>query len=157
MLKHTVNYLDFHEGKDVDVEKELRFVYTPKTIKLYEQRTGKQFFQEYNRAFNQMSQVLFASGISFSENVSEEDAIKLMPMMTDPAINEFLIEFAPCMYAKVENGVLIQNEQTIDEAEDSMWLMNIINVEFFMSVFQEISGSSFTKKKSHKKSGSKKA
>ena len=50
------------------------------------------------------------------------------------------MSFTPCLYAKVENDKLAQNELTVEEAEESMWLMELVNIEFFLSVFNEISG-----------------
>ena len=50
------------------------------------------------------------------------------------------MSFIPCLYAKAENDKLAQNELTVEEAEESMWLMELVNIEFFLSVFNEISG-----------------
>lgn len=162
MLKREVTYEDVVEVTDKqtgdktfeekEVERKLRFVYTVKTMKLYENRTGRNFFDDYHRAFNVMSSYLFESGLSFKDvsNISEEESIKLLPMLTDPLINHFLADFIPCFYAQIQNGALVQNEETIEDAENSMWFTQLINVEFFMAVFDEISSKNFTKQQSPK-------
>lgn len=167
MLKKDVTYEDIEfikneksgleEPQEVSKTHTLRFLYTLKTIKLYEQVTGRDFFDEYNKAFNRLTSYLFESGINFEKinAISEEEAIKLLPMLTDPLINRFLMDFIPCFYAEVNNGVLVQSEGTIETARDSLWLMSLVNVEFFLNIFNEISSKDFSKRKTTSKKSKK--
>ena len=164
MLKQEVTYEDVEfliddatgeeQLEEVQKTRQLRFLYTVKTMKLYEQRTGRDFFSDYNKAFAQLTGFLFNSGIDFKKikELSEEEAVHLLPMLTDPIINHFLTDFIPCFYAEVKQGVLIQNEDTVETAEDSLWFTSLINIEFFLAVFSEISSKDFSKRKTNQKS-----
>lgn len=145
MIKEIVAYTDFEDGQEIEKEETLRFAYTPPAVKNYEAETGKPFFESYNEAFSQLATVL-DSGVDLA-NLSESDALKLFPIMTDPTINTFLMEFIPCLYAKVEDNRLVQSVVTVEEAQESLWLMELVNIEFFLQVFNEISGKTLQDKK----------
>lgn len=159
MLKQEVTFEDVEfitddktgEEQLVEVEKtrQLRFLYTVKTMKLYEQKTGRDFFDDYNQAFSRLTGFLFNSGIDFKKikELTEEESVQLLPMLTDPTINHFLTDFIPCFYAEVKNGALVQNEETATVAEDSLWFTSLINVQFFLAVFGEVSSKDFAKRK----------
>lgn len=153
MIKEIVTYTDFEDNEEVEREEKLRFAYTPPAIKNYEAETGKPFFESYNHAFAQLATVI--DGDIDLANMTESDALKFMPVMTDPTINTFLMDFIPCLYAKVENDRLVQSVVTMEEAQESLWLMDLVNIEFFLKVFNEISGKSLQDKK--KPSNKKKA
>lgn len=138
MFRKTVNYIDFENGEEVEKEEVLRFAFTPPSIRLFESATGEVFFESYNKAFSKLGTII-GGGLDLA-NMDESQALEFMPILTDPTINDFLMSFIPCLYAKVENDKLAQNELTVEEAEESMWLMELVNIEFFLSVFNEISG-----------------
>lgn len=155
MIKEIVTYTDFEDNQEIEKEETLRFAYTPPAVKNYEAETGKPFFESYNEAFSQLATVL-DGGVDLA-NLSESDALKLFPIMTDPTINTFLMEFIPCLYAKVEDNRLVQSVVTVEEAQESLWLMELVNIEFFLQVFNEISGKTLQDKKPKAKKKAKKA
>ena len=154
MIKEIVTYTDFEDNQEIEKEETLRFAYTPPAVKNYEAETGKPFFESYNEAFSRLATVL-DGGVDLV-NLSESDALKLFPIMTDPTINTFLMEFIPCLYAKVEDNRLVQSVVTVEEAQDSLWLMELVNIEFFLQVFNEISGKTLQDKKPKAKKKAKK-
>lgn len=155
MIKEIVTYTDFEDNQEIEKEETLRFAYTPSAVKNYEAETGKPFFESYNHAFSQLATVL-DGGVDLA-NLSESDALKLFPIMTDPTINTFLMDFIPCLYAKVEDNRLVQSVVTVEEAQESLWLMELVNIEFFLQVFNEISGKTLQDKKPKAKKKAKKA
>jgi len=68
-----------------------------------------------------------------------DQQIDLLPILADPVINGFLMDFIPCLYAEVIEGRFVQNEETASIAESSMWMMRLVNLKFFTKAFQEIS------------------
>lgn len=142
MLKKTVQYFDIVEkngGFDTDEkEADLKFVYTLPAVRLYEQRTGRQFFSEYNQAI--VAFTGYVSNISGNfEDMTDEEQLNLMPMLSDGRINGFMLDFVPCLYAEIHDGRFVQNEETVSNAESAMWFMDLINLQFFAEVFKEIS------------------
>ena len=78
-------------------------------------------------------------------NLTQSEALQLTPLLTDSQTNEFLFDLIPCLYVKIFDGKYVQNEETYDECMDSIWMMELINMPFFMKIFQELS--SFKSKK----------
>ncbi|MCM0582795.1 hypothetical protein H9L19_06840 [Weissella diestrammenae] len=160
MLKKIVTFLDIavdDRGNENEVERKetVRFVYTLRTLKLYEQRTGRRFFSDYNQALQAMSEYFTGFEKVNAEEVSQEQMMQILPLLSDEKINTFLIELLPVLFAETKDGVLVQSEVTADEAENSMWLMSLVNVEMFIEVFQMLSQHQTSKKKTTKSASKK--
>lgn len=143
MIKITAKWQDYDATKDDVTEREevLRFNYTLQTVKFYEQRTGHNFYEDFKKATERLTNFIGDLDISDLKNVEklpDSEKLKLMPLLTDPVINKFMVDLVPVMYAKPENGALVQNETTIEEAEDAAWLIDLINLQSFMELFGEL-------------------
>lgn len=143
MIKITAKWQDYDATKDeaIDREEVLRFNYTLKTVKFYEQRTGRNFYDDFKKATESLTG--FIGGLDITDlnkfdDVPDSEKIKLMPLLTDPEINRFMVDLIPVMYAKPENGALVQSESTIEEAEEAAWLIDLINLQSFMQLFGEL-------------------
>lgn len=143
MIKKTVNYTDIiKNGNNYDeIEKEeiVRFVFTLPAIKLYEQKTGNRFFEDYSKAWGTFMTAIKNINIHKIEELTLEEQLKIVPILYDPIINEFMMGIVPCLYAEIHDGKYVQNDETVDIAENSLWLMELININFFTEIFKEIS------------------
>lgn len=152
MLKRKVEYLDYVEDNEISVVKDLRFSYTVKSIKLYEELTDHKFFDDYHQAVDRLMSYLNSAGVDLNtKDMSTEEMMNLIPMMTDPFINEYMMNLVPCLYAEAKDGRLIQGQDTIGNAQNALWFMDLINIEFFFEVFQMIVGSNFSKQQTNTK------
>jgi len=160
MLKKTVAYVDIDEkGGEVAAEAVIRFVYTLPAVRLYESRTGGNFFEDYRAAFMQFSGLLSMYSDGEKKDFSAmgfEDQIKFLPILVDPVISKFLMDVAPCMYAEIEGGRFVQNEETAATAEGAMWFMDLVNIGFFAEIFAELSTDRLAEKTGVKKATKKK-
>jgi hypothetical protein len=67
-----------------------------------------------------------------------EDYLSLLPMLADPTIMEFVLRVTPCLYFEIVNGQLLQTDDTASDASESLWLMELVNLEFFGLLFNEL-------------------
>jgi hypothetical protein len=144
MLKKTVKYLDIIQNEDGsfdDIEKEeiVRFIFTLPSVRLYEQKTGRFFFEDYGKAWKVFTNAIEGMDLKNINDIPIEQQIKLTPMLYDPVINGFMMDVVPCFYAEIQEGKYVQNEETMDRAENSLWLMELVNFAFFTEIFKEIS------------------
>lgn len=164
MIKIKANWQEYDGEKDemVDHEETLRFNYTLQTVKFYEQHTGRKFYDDFKDATENLTQ--FIGNIDVDDLGSIKDLpvaeqMKFMPLLTNPEINQFMMNLIPVMYAKPVNGSLVQGEETIEEAEEAAWLIELVNLQTFMELFTELTrfGDTKTAKKgSTKKKSTKK-
>jgi hypothetical protein len=131
--------MDIIDGKEIEKEETVRFCYTLVALKLYKQRTGRQFFSDYEKISKIFTEKLQAANLTNIDNLSVNDQIALLPVLVDKDINEFMLDVAVCFYAEIRDNRYIQNEETMINAESSLWLMDLLNIEFFIELFQEIS------------------
>ncbi len=141
MIKKIIEYTDINENlEEIESIATVLFFYTLKSIKNYEQKTRSNFFEDYDKALDVVFDI---AGDIFSgseeEKLTNAQKMSLVPLMNNTQINQFLMNAIPCMYAKIENGRIIQNEETVQEAEDSLWIMNLVNPGFFVEIFSEMS------------------
>lgn len=142
MIKKTVTYTDIQNGEEVETEEQLRFMFTLPALRLFEQRTGRSFFDDYHKAFNRFTEFLKQSDVALDGNMDEmtkEQQLGMLPIISNPEMLNFVLNAAPCLYAEVIDGRFVQNELTADNADNSMWLMDLVNAEFFGELLQEIS------------------
>ncbi len=157
MIKKIITYTDIDENfEETERTETVRFFYTLKSIKNYEQKTGSNFFEDYDKAYclivNTAGPVLGGG----KEELTDEQLTALAPLVYSPQINNFLMDFIPCLYAKTDSGKIVQDEETIQEAEDSLWITQLISPGFFTEIFLEISKNQFKIPDNKKKTSSKK-
>ena len=149
MIKKIIEYTDIDENfEEIERTETVRFFYTLRSIKNYEQKTKNNFFEEYDKVFflvlNTVSGACDGDVKKLDlENLTGEQLTALAPLAYDGQINKFVMDFAPCMYANVDSGRIVQDEETIEEAEDSLWIPHLINAGFFTDMFVEISKNQF--------------
>jgi hypothetical protein len=151
MFRKDITYTDFNGDEDVVLQETLRFAYTLPAVRLYERETGREFFRDYDgavRAFSaalkgvdlgQLKKIGVSGGTLDADNAGDiAEGIDYLQVLTNPEINEFMLKLIPCLYAEAAGGVLVQNEETHDNAENAPWFMALVNLEFFIEVFTEL-------------------
>jgi hypothetical protein len=154
MIKKEVTYLEYDGKTDTEVERTetVRFAYTLPAVRLYEtENEGRFWFDDLNKATEAMSLTLGGMDMKNIESADTNDQMKLMPLMSNPDIGQFMIRAIPCLYAEPQDGVLMQTQETHDNACASMWMMSLTDVLFFVELFAEITAGSARVPKSKKK------
>jgi hypothetical protein len=152
MLKKEVTYTAYRDGEEREISETLRFVYTLAAVKMYEQNTGRRFFDDYGAALGALTGVLKGKSLSNIDG-DEEARMALLPLACEPTVSGFMQNFIPCLYAEVCDGVLLQSEETHDNAAGSYWLMPLANAAFFLEVFAELNRGSLPAATRKKKQG----
>lgn len=157
MFKQTVTFWDVvrtEEGyDDVEVEKEVRFNFTIKAFKLFEEMHHSNFFDEYEGAVKEFTSVLQGTGININKlkELDSDEIYGLIPLVANSRISSFLLRAIPCMYIKIHDGKYIQDVETYEECSMSDWLIDLIGVEFFVKLFEEVTAFRSNKKSTKKK------
>lgn len=156
MIKKEVEFIDIEVNADGSIEEIIksemvRFSHTLASVKLYEQNTGQKFFDEYAKATVRFTSYLSNLNMTNLDNLSEEQQIQLLPILSDSVINTFLMNLVPCMYTEIHDGRFVQNMDTVENAEGSIWLMDLINITFFSEIMEELSANRSDRKKALKK------
>ena len=143
MIKKELSFITFDSyGEETERTETVRFLYSLPAIKMYEQRTGHNFFDDNQKALTAYTQLALASGVNGKPtDLSDEDKIKLMPLLMEPDFMNFLTEVIPCLYGEVENGKLIQNEFTAETASLAPWFGDLLDIGFFSELFYEFNRS----------------
>lgn len=98
---------------------------------MYEQRTGRNFFDDNQKALTAYTQLALATGVNGRLSaLTDEEKVKLMPLLMEPDFMNFLTEVIPCLYGEVENGRLVQNELTAETASLAPWFGDLIDIGF---------------------------
>jgi hypothetical protein len=139
MIREEVIYDDVLNGKEIVKEETVRFIFTLPAIKLYEQKTGVRFFEDYGNAWSTFMKIVGDVDISNPDKMSVNDQLKIMPILCNPLIHEFMIKVIPCLYAEIKNDKYVQNDVTANNAETSLWFMSLVKISFFVKIFNEIS------------------
>lgn len=143
MLKKSIKYLDLEKTKsgydEIEKEETIRFIFTLAAVRLYEQKTGNLFFNDYSKAWKVFTDTVKDLDIKDFNNIPVEKQLKLTPILFDQTINGFLMNIIPCVYVEIHDGKFIQNEETVNIAENSMWIMELVNIGFFTELFKELS------------------
>lgn len=139
MITKTVIYQDFENGQEVEKEKTVKFMFTLASIRLYEQRTGRLFFDDYSKAVSEFAKKAKEANINSIDSQDVDGLLNVAPILANPEINYFLINALPCLYLQSQNGAYVQNDDTADEAQNSFWLMSLVNFAFFTEIFKELS------------------
>ena len=143
MIKKELSFITFDGyGEETERTETVRFLYSLPAIKMYEQRTGHNFFDDNQKALTAYTQLALVSGVNGkATDLSDEDKIKLMPLLMEPDFMNFLTEVIPCLYGEVENGKLIQNEFTAETASLAPWFGDLLDIGFFSELFYEFNRS----------------
>lgn len=126
---------DLYELESYDV---VRFRYTLAAIRNYKLKHGREFLNDYGKATQAFTELLKDADIANVENLTPEQSLGLVGMLSNPTIMNFVMDLIPCLYVEVRDGKFVQNEATIETAEGSDWLMDLVNLEFFVEIFGEI-------------------
>ena len=143
MIKKELSFTAFDSyGEEREQTETVRFLYSLPAIKMYEQRTGRNFFDDNQKALTAYTQLALATGVNGSlSDLTDEEKVKLMPLLMEPDFMNFLTEVIPCLYGEVENGRLVQNELTAETASLAPWFGDLIDIGFFSDLFYEFNRS----------------
>lgn len=143
MIKKELSFISFDSyGEERKHTETVRFLYSLPAIKMYEQRTGRNFFDDNQKALTAYTQLALATGVNGNlSDLTDEEKIKLMPLLMEPDFMNFLTEVIPCLYGEVENGRLVQNELTAETASLAPWFGDLIDIGFFSDLFYEFNRS----------------
>lgn len=139
MITKELSFITFDSyGEEVERTEKVRFLYSLPAFKLYTERTGRNFFDDNKKAVDAYVNALLEIGLKTSDNLSEEDQIKLIPLLLQPDFMDFIVHAIPCLYGEVENGRLAQNQMTAENAELAPWFGDLLNVQFFTELIVEL-------------------
>lgn len=143
MIKKELSFTAFDSyGEEREYTGTVRFLYSLPAIKMYEQRTGRNFFDDNQKALTAYTQLALATGVNGRLSaLTDEEKVKLMPLLMEPDFMNFLTEVIPCLYGEVENGRLVQNELTAETASLAPWFGDLIDIGFFSDLFYEFNRS----------------
>jgi len=129
MIKTVAKEIDFNElGEETEREISVRFHYSLPMMRLYEQMYERNFFDDFSKIF-----------AKFSGTAKEKEVVEILESAGSREMQEFLIDVLPCMYIEIENGKIVQNEETYEKANLSNWLLGFVNPAFFIQVVHELS------------------
>ncbi len=114
--------------------------YSAKAVMNYETQTGRSFFEDYSTAVQALD--LDELNAKDMDKLSVSDGLSLL---TNKDINEFMLYAIPALYARIVDGRFVQNDITYNEAKDSDWLIELVNIETFALLINEISKNSTNK------------
>ncbi|APD23728.1 hypothetical protein AMCSP20_000279 [Streptococcus pneumoniae 2090008] len=140
MIKKELSFTAFDSyGEERERTETVRFLYSLPAIKMYEQRTGRNFFDDNQKALTAYTQLALATGVNGRLSaLTDEEKVKLMPLLMEPDFMNFLTEVIPCLYGEVENGRLVQNELTAETASLAPWFGDLIDIGFFQTSFMNL-------------------
>lgn len=143
MIKKELSFTAFDSyGEEREYTGTVHFLYSLPAIKMYEQRTGRNFFDDNQKALTAYTQLALATGVNGRLSaLTDEEKVKLMPLLMEPDFMNFLTEVIPCLYGEVENGRLVQNELTAETASLAPWFGDLIDIGFFSDLFYEFNRS----------------
>ena len=114
MIRENV-IIDVIDGlEETQKEVDLRFFFSVASLRLYEQKTGRNFFKDNEKAVRTLKEYLVNIDINNVDKLTEQEQVKLAPLLVEPAINKFVFNVLPCLYAKIQDGKYLQNEETYE-------------------------------------------
>lgn len=83
MIKKELSFTAFDSyGEEREHTETVRFLYSLPAIKMYEQRTGRNFFDDNQKALTAYTQLALATGVNGSlSDLTDEEKVKLMPLL----------------------------------------------------------------------------
>ena len=97
MIKKELSFTAFDSyGEEREHTETVRFLYSLPAIKMYEQRTGRNFFDDNQKALTAYTQLALATGVNGRLSaLTDEEKVKLMPLLMEPDFMNFLTEVIP--------------------------------------------------------------
>ena len=142
MIKKELSFTDFDSyGEEIERTVTVRFLYSLKAIKLYEQRTGRNIFDDNQKAITAYTNALMEVGIDRQEELTNEKQMQLLPLLMKSEFLNFLMDVIPCLYGEVKDGKFVQDEWTMEAADFSMWIGELLNVQFYTELIVEFNRS----------------
>lgn len=91
MIKKELSFLAFDSyGEEREHTETVRFLYSLPAIKMYENRTGRNFFDDNQKALTAYTKLALSSGINGKPtDLTDEEKIKLMPLLMEPDFMNF--------------------------------------------------------------------
>lgn len=145
MIKKQISFINHNQEL---VEKDIYFKYTLKGIRNFERITGQNFFEVFSFITNEYFKKLADVGLSKDGQVTNETIIKLLPVLNDVNLLNFVLDWTCAFYCVIDGSRTIQNELTTEEIMESDWIMEIANPLFFIEIYNECNAntSQFPKK-----------
>ena len=138
MFKKTITYNEFHNDEIHELTEEIYFNHTLKTLKLYESEHDTYFYDDFQNALTEFSDIdLKKLKNNITENEDEEDELldtSMFSMMACPQIMKFLEKSLPCLYAEAQQGALIQSEETFNNFIEAAYFAEFLSFEFFTEI-----------------------
>ena len=139
MLKIPVQYDDYVDGDDKVIEDVIRFAFTLNTVRMYEQRTDRLFYDDLQHAVEEVASFYDRLDGRDYDELTEAEQVAMLPMMTNPVINTFMLEVMPVLYAETNGVSLVQSDATSEKKNESLWLIELVNAQSFFDIFEELS------------------
>ena len=82
MIKKELSFITFDSyEEEVERTETVRFLYSLPAIKMYEQRTGRNFFDDNQKAISVYTQLASKTGIKTElSDLSDDEKIQLLPL-----------------------------------------------------------------------------
>lgn len=141
MLKKEIIYSDVKNSEIIEKNITVFFNSTLKSMKLYEELTEKDFFKEKFQVVNKLMTAVN------SDNTISNDKVTLL--QADRQINYFFIDYLSCCYLK--NIGDIPCIDSFQEAQDSLWLPELLTMEFYFEFLEEILKNNYATNNNSKK------
>ena len=142
MIKKELSVIDFDSyGEEIELTITVRFLYSLRAIRLYEQRTGRNFFDDNQKAIKSYTVAVAQAGFGNKKELTEEEQLELLPLLMNSDFLTFLMDAIPCLYGEVSNGKFEQNELTMENADFSLWIGELISIQFYTELIVELNRS----------------
>ncbi|HFU4203823.1 TPA: hypothetical protein ACGO8F_001421 [Streptococcus suis] len=143
MFKKEVTYIGFDSNNnEIELQTTIRFLYSLPAIRMYEERTGRTFLADYEKAYLKLISYLDGVDIKELQQDGGLDRPEFYPLLADKDILSFLGEAIPCLYGEISNGRLVQTLETAENAAFSAWFGDLLNVGFLTEIIQEMNKNS---------------
>ncbi|MEH7080995.1 hypothetical protein V7101_20710 [Bacillus velezensis] len=132
MLRKEIKYYDIENNEIVEKTKIAYFHSCLLSMKLYEGKTGRDFWIDKSNVVKKIYLVLTNS------NEKEVDFDLISLVLSDREINQFFSEYFACSYVKMVNSQMTINDDTYEEAYNSLWISELIDFEFYLEFLDEL-------------------
>jgi len=142
MFKKEVSFYDYDLNEKQDT---VLFHFSLNGMKNYERITNnRNFFSDYEEASKRFSHI---AGEATKATEAVQAVTANLNMVNDAHLKEFILNFVRAFYAERKDGKFIQDETTVENAENALWLGECLELMFFMDIFNELSKGRTTVKK----------
>lgn len=141
MFRKTVQYYDIEDHEEIINETTVRFHFTLVSLRLYQERTGRHLFDDFSKVLTSFADSLKGIGAKSLDELKElplDKQLDMFPFLMNPVVNKFLLNAISCLYCEIVDNKYVQNADTIFNIENSMYYMDLVNLDFFGELIQEI-------------------